>query len=308
MMKTTIAILFFGLLTVRAFAVEPASAALTVAVMDFADDSGGKRFGGNVTALITAELASDTNLVMMDRGTLEKALKEQALGVSGLINSDTASKIGQVTGVKVLVSGQVITLGDNRLVIVADIVGTETARLLAVKVDGPEDKLEEMISDLGAKIARATVAQAADLVGGGKESNAARLGRIVKSVTGTNRPTVQVGFYHPAGPDQPSYTANTEMGRILQRAGFTVVDGNSEAKPEIEITGMVDVDGSTHGELHTEHAVVEVKVRARRTGQILCMDRQESMAVDATQVGAQRSAQALAVDELAERILPSLAK
>jgi hypothetical protein len=38
------------------------------------------------------------------------------------------------------------------------------------------------------------------------------------------------------------------------------------------------------------------------------MDRQESVATDVAQMAAQRAAQALAVDELAERVLPLLAK
>jgi hypothetical protein len=99
------------------------------------------------------------------------------------------------------------------------------------------------------------------------------------------------------------------MGLILQKAGFAVVDGNSDRKPDVVITGVVDVDGGpSRGGLHTEHAVIEMKVQEQRTGLIIAMDRQESVATDVAQMAAQRAAQALAVDELAERVLPLLAK
>jgi hypothetical protein len=99
------------------------------------------------------------------------------------------------------------------------------------------------------------------------------------------------------------------MGMILQKAGFMVVDGDSERKPDVVITGLVVVDGnSPRGGLHTTHAVIEMKVQERRTGLIIALDRQESVAINPTLMGAQRAAEALAVDELAARFLPLLAK
>lgn len=308
-MKTILALLIFGLMTACIFSAETPSAPLTVAVYDFRGDAETKSYGSKVTALVTANLTAETNLIMLERSELSKALNEQAFGVSGMVSSDAAARIGQITGVKVLVSGQVIMTKQDHLVIIANIIGTETARLFAAKVEGPAGNLVELTTDLSSKIGQTIVNQAANLIMGARESSADRLDRIVKSVHGTNRPTVSVGFHHPKGPQQPSFTANTEMGLILQKAGFAVVDGNSERKPDVIITGVVDASGGPRrGGLHTEHAVIEMKVQARQTGLIIAMDRQESVAIDAAQVGAQRAAEALAVDELAERLLPLLAK
>jgi hypothetical protein len=55
-------------------------------------------------------------------------------------------------------------------------------------------------------------------------------------------------------------------------------------------------------------AVIELKVQERRTGNIIAFDRQEGTATDADKVSANRSAQVNAVDALAGRILPLLAK
>lgn len=308
-MKINLTFLFLSVITISAFAAEKPPAPLTVAVYDFKGDVDTKNYGSKVTALVTADLTTEPNLIMLERSELNKALNEQAFGVSGMVSSDAAAKIGQITGVKVLVSGQVIMTKKDHLVIIANIIGTETARLFAAKVEGPAANLVELTTDLSAKIGQTIINQSTNLITGAKESNADRLERIVKSAHGTNRPTVSVGFHHPKGPQQPSFTANTEMGLILQKAGFVVVDGNSERKPDVMITGVVDCSGGPRrGALHTEHAVIEMKVQERRTGLIITMDRQESVAVDAAQVGAQRAAEALAVDELAERCLPLLAK
>src|SRR5262249_23167758 len=98
------------------------AAPLTVAVYDFTDtDKKAGAMGAKVTALVTADLAADTNFVMLERAELNKALSEQAFGVSGMVSSDAAAKIGQITGAKVLVAGQVIKTDGNHLVVVANI-------------------------------------------------------------------------------------------------------------------------------------------------------------------------------------------
>jgi TolB-like protein len=247
--------------------------ALTVAVYNFTGEAEAASYGSKVTALVTADLATETNLIMVERSELNKALNEQAFDNTGMVGADAAAKMGQISGAKVLVTGQIIKTEENHLVLIANIVGTETARLFAAKVEGPANDLLALTSDLSAKIAQTIVIQTTNLIAETPESSAARLNRIVKSVQGTNRPTV------------------------------------SERKPDVVITGVVVVDGShRRGGIHTEHAVVVVKVQERRTGTLIAVDRQESAATDATQVGAQRSAQALAVDELAARFLPLLAR
>lgn len=282
---------------------------LTVAVYDFTDaDRGGGGYGAKVTTLVTANLTAETNLVMLERSDLKKALSEQSIGVSGMVSSDTASKVGQLTGAKVLVTGQVIRTEKAHLIVVANIIGTETGRLFAVKAEGAAENLMDLTSDLSRKIAERIRNQEADFVTKTR-SHLDDLERIAKSIAGTNRPSVSVAFHFPRGPNFPSSTANTEMGVILQKAGFAVVDGNSDRKPDVEITGVVDAGmGPRRGELFSFRAVVEAKVQERRTGNIIALDRETAEAVDVGRATANRAAQAKAVDGLAERILPLLAK
>jgi TolB-like protein len=286
-----------------------AQPSLSVAVYDFTGNAEAKSYGSKVTALVTAELAAQTNLVLLERAKLNKALNEQAFGISGLVSSDAAAQIGQLTGAKVLVSGQVLLTGQAHMVIVANIIGTETGRLFAAKVEGSADNLMDLTSDLSAKIAQTIAAQATNLSSAGGESSAARIERIVKSVTGTNRPAVSLNIFWAKEKSRYSATAEWEFGIILLKAGFPVVDAKSDRKADIEIKGLCDhSDGPRRGELFSNRAVIELKVQERETGNIIVIDRQEAIVTGPTQGAADRMAQVQAVDALAERVLPLLAK
>lgn len=280
---------------------------LTVAVYDFTEaDKDTDGYGSKVTALITADLTAETGLVMVERSDLRKALGEQALGISGMVNSEQAAKIGQVTGVKVLISGQIVKTEKNRLVIVADIVGTETGRLFAEKVEGAVEKFTDLTADLSRKIARNIREHAASFVNE-TQSHETYLKHIVSSVKGTNRPSVSVDFRLPRGTTPPIPTAIGEMAIILQKAGFVVVDANSERKPDVEILGFSDSDvGPRRGDLYSVRTVVEAKVRERLTGKIIVIDRQTVDAVDIGIMTAERNSEVRAVDAMAEKILPLL--
>jgi TolB-like protein len=282
---------------------------VTIAVYDFTDaDKKAGVYGNKVTTLVTADLTMETNLIMLERADLKKALKEQAIGISGMVNSEQAAKIGELTGVKVLVSGQVIKTSANQLVIVANLVGTETGRLFAEKVEGDKANLADLTAELSKKIAQNIRDHASDFVQDTKTHDE-YIDQIVKGIKGTNRPTVSLSFHFPNRQKGISSTAMSEMGNILQKAGFVVVDSKADVKPDVEIFGMVDSDvGPKEGGLFSSRTVVEVKVQQRRTGNIVIIDRQVGNAVDIGRMTARRNSQAQAVDGLAERILPLLAQ
>jgi hypothetical protein len=119
---------------------------------------------------------------------------------------------------------------------------------------------------------------------------------------------VSVNILSPNGKGHRD-TAEGEFGNILLKAGFPVVDANSDRKPDVEIIGVADTSIATgQGGLFSGRCVIELKIQERRTGDIVAFDRQESIANDATRSTANRSAQVNAVDALAERVLPLLAK
>jgi TolB-like protein len=282
---------------------------VTVAVYGFVGDGHVRGYPGTVTTLVTADLATETNLILVERAQLMGALGEQALGVSGMVSPDTAAKIGQITGAKILVGGQVIKIGDNHLAVVASIIGTETGRLFADKVEGPMDNLTQLTFDLSQKIAQTISDQTTNLITAPQETEEERLDRIIASLSGTNRPSVSVTINWPQGKRRPNVPAETEFARILLKAGFTVVDGRSDNKADIEITGMSDGDNAPNqSEMFSFQVVIELKVQERETGKIIAVEHQPASATDATQAGANRAAIVNAVDKLAEQVLPLLAQ
>jgi hypothetical protein len=93
------------------------------------------------------------------------------------------------------------------------------------------------------------------------------------------------------------------------KAGFTVVDENSDRKPDVQITGGGYVTARTRrGGLFSSSYALNVKIQERRTGSIIAFDHQESAATEAGQAAATAAAQIKTVDDMAERILPLLAK
>lgn len=306
-MKTIVTLALLLALTLDAMAGSPA---LTVTVYDFNESKGrAGDEGEKIAALITASLAGESNLVVLARVDLDRALREQAFGVSGLVSTEAAARIGQLTGAKVLVAGQVLRSGDSHLVIVANIVGTETGRLFAARVEGGADQLTDLAAGLSRKIADTIAAQGANLVAQPEESHAQRVERIVQSIKGTKRPLVSISICLAGDTSQHSPTAEGEFGAILLKAGFSVVDANSERKPQIEITGVESLSpGPQRRGVFSCAAVLDAKVQGRTTGDILALDHEDSTASDLTPTGAEGAAQIKAVDELAARIIPLLAQ
>ena len=140
--------LLLGLFFPALFPGESTAASKTrVAVIDFEQKAfqefQGKQIGEIVAEWLITSLANTGRFEVVERAQLQKVLKEQQLGISGVINQETAAKMGELLGVKVIVSGSVIQIGNTydvnaRLISVQDgsIIKAERAR--AVGLDGVE--------------------------------------------------------------------------------------------------------------------------------------------------------------------------
>ena len=91
-------------------------------------------------------------------------------------------------------------------------------------------------------------------------------------------------------------TAEWEFGIILLKAGFLVVDAQSERKPDIEIKGVCDhSEGPQRGEFVFKPRRHRVESAGRETGNIIVIDRQEITATGPTSGAADRLAQVIEV-------------
>jgi hypothetical protein len=283
------------------------SQVLTVAVFDFeTKEDLGKDFGAQAATLVNAQLSAEPDLITVERAELAKVLGEQELGLSGTVSTDTAAKVGHLTGAKVLVTGRVFK-ADKELILVAKIIGTETSRVYGEVVKSAAKPVTDLAAELAQKIAKTAMAKADTLVAKVK-SREDRVAAIKKALKTDKFPAVSVRIAerHFGGPTiDPA--AETEFGRILGECGFTLVDDKSEVKPEIEFVGEAFSEfGMRKGNLVSCRARVEIKVRDKATGQLLAVDRQTSVAVDLSEQIAGKAALQQAAAELAERVIPKV--
>jgi len=298
-----------GLLAGNLPAADPAPP-LTVAVFDFeAREELGRDFGREAATLVTAHLSGNPALWLVERAELDKALSEQALGLGGFVNPDTAARVGHLTGAKVLVTGRAFQAG-GELIVVAKIIGTETSRVFAEPVKGaknaPITRLAEQLAD---KLATNIIANAGALVAQ-VPTREDRVAKIKSALKTDRRPSVSVKIPEVHfGTPAVDPAAQTELALLFKEAGCELADDQSAQAADLEITGEAFSEvGLRRAGLVSCKARVEIKVRDRATGKLLLTERQMSVAVDLSeQIAAKRALQEAAA-ELAERIIPQVVR
>ncbi|MEN9572692.1 MAG: hypothetical protein RL514_547 [Verrucomicrobiota bacterium] len=305
-MKPLRALLLGLLLAAPTFAAAPP---LTVAVFNFeATDAEFRDAGPKLATLLTALLSAEGDLVTLERAELEKALGEQELGLSGTVKAETAAKVGQLTGAKVLITGRVFKAGNETLA-VAKIISSETSRVYGEIARGNAGaSLADLATELAGKIAK-TVTTKADTLVAKVRTHEERLDGLKKSLPAGKRPTVLVKIPEVHfGTPTVDPAAETEIGLLLRECGFTLVDDKSKTKPDFEILGEAFSErGPRRGNLQTCKARVEVKIRNLATGTLM-VDRQTSVMVDLSEQIAAKTALQTAGVELAERLAAKLLK
>jgi hypothetical protein len=281
---------------------------VSVAVLDFESKEESVRdFGPKVAALLNAYLSAESGLLLVERAEIEKALGEQELGLSGTVSSETAARVGHLTGAKVLVTGKVFK-ADRDLMVVAKVIGTETSRVYGELVKGPaSSSLDTLASQLAAKVASSITSKVDTLVAR-VPSREDRVEAIKKKIGEVKLPAVSVRIPEQHfGSPVIDPAAQTELGLLLQQCGFTLVDDKSDQKPDVEISGEAfSAFGLRRGNLVSCKARVELKAQTRNGGKILSVDRETSVAVDVTEQTAAKTALQNAAAELATRLLPKL--
>ena len=164
-MKTRIAFILTLLLLASVVAQAAPQDVLTVAVFDFdSKDEAVRDWGSKIATLVNANLSAEPEIVTVERAELDKVLGEQELGLSGTVSPDSAAKVGQLTGAKVLVTGRVFK-ASGQSIIVAKVIGTETSRVYGEMVQGaPSVSIVDLSSNLAAKVAAVISAKGGTLV------------------------------------------------------------------------------------------------------------------------------------------------
>jgi len=306
--RTTVAALALAAISASARAEVPA--VYPAAILPFAERGASvKDFGPKVAQILFATLAANPDVTLVDREELEKTLQEQGLNVSGAVKAGEATRIGQLTGARLLITGSVVQV-DKGLYLVAKVIGTETSKVAGASVKGKAgDDLGPLAEQLAAKVAEAIKAQGESLVGRPAEP-ADRLATLNRALGKARRPSVMiaVGERHVGQPTiDPA--AETELTLMAKGAGFEVIDREegTEGKADVLLKGegFSEFAGRA-GPLVSVRARVEVKAIDRRSGRVLAADRQTVRVVDLSEQVAGKAALQQAAEEIAARLLPKL--
>jgi len=129
-----------------------------VAVLEFSDlDGRVTNFGMYLAEELITRLFKTKRFEVVERQLLNKVLTEQKLFTTGLIDPNSAKRLGRILGVDAIVSGTITDLG-RYLKVNARIISTETGKVFAVAATRviKDDTVKELMSRVS-KTVRPTV-------------------------------------------------------------------------------------------------------------------------------------------------------
>ena len=108
---------------------------VTVAVFPFQAEEALARRKVDVAVgeLLTQKLIRESKFRLLERSQLDTVLREQKLGLSGAIESDTAAQVGKLAGARLAALGTVTRVGKNYQ-ISAKLVDTDTSEVISVSI------------------------------------------------------------------------------------------------------------------------------------------------------------------------------
>jgi TolB-like protein len=137
------------------FLSQPLFSQVNVAVSNFSNESDVlflDAWERSVPTLLRSHLSGNKDIVVLDRDRLDKVLEEQALTLTGLIDSSDVQSIGKILGADFILSGK-IDKQNNDFVISADLVRVKTGQIQTEIVrSANQDYKEAMVEMLASNL------------------------------------------------------------------------------------------------------------------------------------------------------------
>lgn len=175
-----------------------------------------------ISEVMQSELSSSQSITIVERENMEKALKELQLGAQGMIDSDSAKKLGKIVGAKYFCSGM-LRSSEGKTVVIVKIVDVETS---VVKMTYASLENKAGATDAGKTLAKGIEKLLGEMKG---EKPAAEAAVIAKEIPADwKRPVVMVVIpeLHIAQQRVIDPAAETELVKKLIESGFKVIDSD----------------------------------------------------------------------------------
>lgn len=310
MLISILMLFLFGGVTVSALSAD--TEIYPMAILSFADRGAGlKGYGQKVSDALFASLAVHPNIYLVDRQEINKIVNEYQLNLMGMVNSNQAVQVGQLTGAKILISGTITEI-DNTLILIAKIIGTETSRVFGASVKGPSsNEILPLVEKLADKVV-STISQRSEQIVPPQKQEKDVIQSINTTLGKQQRPKVTVHIYERhVGRTSIDPAAETELMTICQQTNFKVIDNESPQANRADIIikgeGFSEFAGR-RGDLISVKARLEVKALKVSTGEIIAVDRQTIVKVDLAEQIAGKKALEQAAAVIAYRLLPKLVR
>ena len=127
-----------------------------IAVLDFELKGEGYEtddMGEIVAEWFITALVKEGRFDVIERSLLNKILEEQKLSISGIIDEGTATQLGKLLGVKVIISGSVLKIM-SAVEVNARIINVETASIIAAENvrSNTAERLKDLVDQMSVKI------------------------------------------------------------------------------------------------------------------------------------------------------------
>lgn len=152
-----------GILLLLAFGLMPVSAPAEftktkIAVLDFqmqGEEQENQDMGSIVAEWFITAMVKEGRFDVIERRLLQKILSEQQLVMTGVVDESSATQIGKLLGVKVIISGSVMKVREM-LEVNARIIDVENASIIAAESvkSSTASRLQDLIVEMSAKIIR----------------------------------------------------------------------------------------------------------------------------------------------------------
>jgi hypothetical protein len=290
---------------------------LTVAVLDFAADTpGSPDLGAQVAEILTASLSGTAGITLVDRSSLARTLQEQELNLSGVVSPEQATKVGEIAGARLLITGKAFIVG-KKTFLAAKIIGTETSLVEPVLVTGDKDAdVGELAVALAEKMSAKLREAGPRLVGDGDGSEPDPVPVLRERLAKRRLPVVSVRVderHVTASPGRAIDPAvEAELRLLLRECGLRVVEGDDAALAEAGVSLVISGEAMSEfaarlGNLVSCSARAEVTVKHRKTGEVMFSHRETTRAVDLSEQIAGKTALQKAGRIVGLRILEHLA-